>query len=121
MKQALHLTKGAEAEGLAGRHLQHAGLQIVEQNFHSRFGEIDLICSDSKTVVFVEVRYRASHQFGGALASVTPAKQKKIIKTAEYFLQTNKQFKNHYLRFDVIGIDSDNNLEWIKGAFIVSE
>lgn len=119
-KQATHLNKGADAEGLAEHQLLEAGLKLVARNFRCRFGEIDLIFCDQKTLILVEVRYRNSHQFGGALASVTATKQQKIIKAAGYFLQANGQFKNHFLRFDVVGIDGEQNIEWIKGAFLAS-
>ncbi|TCS41730.1 YraN family protein [Reinekea marinisedimentorum] len=117
MSKPEHLTKGSQAESLAARTVSEAGLKVIQQNFHSRFGEIDLICRDGNELIFVEVRYRSSAGFGGAAASVTTAKQKKITKAAQYFILTNPALSSLFMRFDVIAIDAGNSIEWIKGAF----
>ena len=83
---------GLDAERLAATFLANHGLKMVVQNYHCRFGEIDLIMTDASTLVFVEVRLRSSSQFGGAAASITLQKQQKLILTAQYYLQT--QVKN---------------------------
>ena len=79
--------------------------------------------------MFVEVRYRHSPQFGTALDSITPIKQKKIIKSAEHFLQSHDWSRKLYCRFDALGIigneghstpNKDNyKTEWIKNAFSI--
>lgn len=80
-------------------------------------GEIDLIMRDQDTFVFVEVRARTSGNWGGALASINPSKQKKLSKTAEYFLQTHFRTCTYPpCRFDVIAIKGEQ-LEWLKAAF----
>jgi putative endonuclease len=80
-------------------------------------GEIDLIMRDQDTFVFVEVRARTSGNWGGALASINPSKQKKLSKTAEYFLQTYFRTSTYPpCRFDVIAIKGEQ-LEWLKAAF----
>ena len=109
--------KGLEAEKLACDYLQAAGLQLLEPNFFSRCGEIDLIMQENDTLVFVEVRYRKNRNFGGAAASVTSAKQQRIIKTALYYQQQNRL--QNTMRFDVIAIEGDNlaQIKWIKNAF----
>lgn len=112
-----HLTKGSQAESLAARTVSEAGLKIIQQNFNSRFGEIDLICRSGNELVFIEVRYRSNSAYGGAAASVTAAKQKKITKAAQYFILTNPALGSLFMRFDVIAIDAGNSIEWIKGAF----
>ena len=96
-------------------YLLSRGLTLVTTNYHSRYGEIDLIMLEKKVLVFVEVRYRRSNQFGGAAMSVTPAKQRKISLTALQFLQRNKKTQ-HQCRFDVIAIGASKT-EWIKSAF----
>lgn len=112
-----HLLKGETAEHLAMKKVEEAGLQVIERNFNSRFGEIDLICQDKNQLVFIEVRYRANSRFGGAAASVTPAKQIKITKAAQYFILKEPKLGSLFMRFDVIAIDAENKIDWIKGAF----
>jgi len=70
---------------------------------------------DGDTLVFIEVRYRSSNSFGGAVASVTPSKQRKIAITALHYLQSQKQ-NNAPCRFDVIAV-TGNECTWLKGAF----
>ncbi|WP_299941611.1 YraN family protein [uncultured Microbulbifer sp.] len=103
-------------EDKAADYLRRAGLAVIEHNYRSRFGEIDLIARDSDTVVFVEVRFRRSNHFGGAGASVDARKQQKLLATACGYLQ--KHNLDCPCRFDVLAIDSDaQNIQWIKNAF----
>ncbi len=104
---------GDAGEAMAAARLRTAGLQVMETNFRVKGGEIDLVCRDGGTVVFVEVRRRASVDFGGAAASVGPAKQRRLILAARHWLQRHG---DHPCRFDVVAIDGDR-LEWIKDAF----
>lgn len=69
---------GLEAEKLAATFLINHGLKIVVKNYHCRFGEIDLIMQDNKSLVFVEVRLRSNSKFGNAAASITPQKNKSL-------------------------------------------
>lgn len=111
-------TKGKTCEEFALNYLIKNGLKLIEQNFNSRYGEIDLIMQHKTAVVFIEVRYRKNEDFGGAKASVTPAKQNKIKKTALYYMQ--KQGRELNARFDVIAMSGENKnltIEWIKNAF----
>jgi putative endonuclease len=107
---------GLEAEKIAATFLTNKGLKLVEQNFHCRFGEIDLIMKDADTLVFVEVRLRSNDQFGSAAASITLQKQKKLIATAQCFLQTQQDCA---CRFDAILMNKANlnNIEWLRNAF----
>ena len=107
--------RGELAEKLACEYLTSHGLVLVTSNYHSRYGEIDLIMRDGKVLVFVEVRYRRHQSFGGAASSVTPAKQRKITLTALQFLQRNKQTSS-VCRFDVLALN-EVKTQWIKGAF----
>ncbi|MDE0982849.1 MAG: YraN family protein [Gammaproteobacteria bacterium] len=95
------------------------------RNYRSRHGEIDLIMTDSNTLVFAEVRYCCSEHFGGALNSVTSIKQKKIRLTAAPYLQAHQQLQCGR-RFDVIGLThaprdrvhaAGLRFDWIKNAF----
>lgn len=114
------IERGNAAEKLACKYLTDHGLKLIVANYHSRFGEIDLIMRDKSVLVFIEVRYRQSKQFGGAASSVTPAKQRKISLTAMQFLQKNHK-SNEMCRFDVVALGNTGmggtEIEWIKSAF----
>jgi putative endonuclease len=119
--------KGNQYEQRALQHLKRKGLTLITKNFHSRFGEIDLIMEDKGTIVFIEVRYRGSNSHGSASESVTPRKQQKIIKTAKYFLSNNQLWERN-VRFDVVAISPvtrrflcRHHIDWITSAFCVSE
>ncbi|WP_434513953.1 YraN family protein [Dechloromonas sp. ARDL1] len=105
--------RGREAEARAARYLERHGLCIVERNFRVRGGEIDLICRDGKTLVFVEVRQRSRSDFGGAGASITASKQRRIILAAQHYLAGKAACD---CRFDCVLIDGER-LEWLKDAF----
>lgn len=129
MPSTSQLTTGQYFERKAEALLKQQGLSTIDRNYRSRYGEIDLIMRDKNTLVFVEVRYRKHQQFGSASASVTPNKQKKIILTAEYYLQQHRWTESYNCRFDVVSISPDTNkvneaeaflIEWIKDAFSVT-
>lgn len=103
--------RGQAAEEQALRYLQQQGLDLVERNFSCRCGEIDLIMREKQTLVFVEVRQRSSRRFGGAAASVTSAKQARLVQTAALYLQ--RFAKPPACRFDLVAIDGDV-LEWLQ-------
>jgi putative endonuclease len=115
------LQRGAASEQLAAEHLQTRGLQVVAHNLRCRAGEIDLVCLDGGVLVIVEVRQRCRTDFGGALASVTRSKQRKIIRAARFFLQRKKDWRAYLIRFDVVGVegppDGASRIVWIKDAF----
>ena len=108
--------KTAEEEALA--FLQQQGLVLLTKNFRCKHGEIDLIFNDGPTLVFVEVRYRKNPRFGGALASVDYRKQQRLIRCAEYYLM--QSHSNQPARFDVVAIDANSGIQWIKDAFQVT-
>lgn len=105
---------GAAAEARAEAYLKEAGLTCVGRNFRSKGGEIDLIMQDGATLVFVEVRKRRGAQFGGAAASVTPAKQAKLIHAAQRYLQQCRS--EPPCRFDVVALDGEK-ITWLRDAF----
>jgi putative endonuclease len=118
---------GKAQESRAANFLRAKGLKLLCRNYHSRFGEIDLIMSDSGTLVFIEVRYRANGLFGGAVASVTVAKQRRIRLTAAHYLQTHNGLQHCPCRFDVLGLSGEAGansqtgaqcFDWIKNAFL---
>lgn len=104
---------GDEGEERALGYLREAGLSLVQRSFLCKGGEIDLIMQDQDSLVFVEVRIRASAQFGGAAASVTLAKQKRMVHAAQRYLQSLNN--TPACRFDVIAID-DGKITWLKNV-----
>ena len=113
---------GKEAERFAEAYLSKQKLKLLDRNFHSRFGEIDLIMLDQHTLVFIEVRKRSNKHFGSAAASVTQQKQARIIKTAQLFLSQHPAHQHRNCRFDVIAYEYDSAADkpvWYKGAFSI--
>jgi len=111
---------GAQYEQMAENYLELAGLTTVARNFSCRMGEIDRVMSHAGTLVFVEVRYRADPGFVSPLASITPMKQRRLVRTAQFYLQCNPRFAGYPCRFDAIGITGsldEPRFNWIKGAF----
>jgi len=106
---------GDSGEQQALRYLERQGMTAVERNFRCKGGEIDLIMQDKSALVFVEVRKRApgAAQFGGAAASVTPAKQRRLIVAAQTYLK--RYTHPPACRFDVVAIDGAE-LSWLKNA-----
>lgn len=117
--------QGAVYESLACTFLQQQGLTLVAKNWHvARVGELDLVMQShpktQPTLVFVEVRQRAQSGFGSAAGSITLAKQRKLIKTAEYFLMQHPQFELYACRFDVVTFDNHSTApNWIQAAFLL--
>lgn len=99
----------------AETYLKTHGLKLLARNWRCRFGEIDLIMQDTSTLVFIEVRMRSRRDFGGAAASVTPVKQKKLLAAARQYLTTLNTLPP--CRFDVIAMAGEAPPEWIKNAF----
>ncbi|MCF7222072.1 YraN family protein [Marilutibacter chinensis] len=111
---------GAAVEAAARRHLLAAGLQAVAANAHSRGGEIDLVMRDGGTLVFVEVRYRRSADFGGGAASVDIRKQRRLVHAAQVFLSRHPHYADLPCRFDVVEADGEPTaprLNWLRDAF----
>lgn len=112
--------RGLVVEDAAERYLQQQGLLAVERNFNSRGGEIDLVMREADTLVFVEVRFRKSDRFGTPVESVTAAKQRKLLQTAQLYLLARPQWRNKPCRFDIVAArpgESGLQFEWIKNAF----
>jgi putative endonuclease len=108
--------KGAAAEQLAADYLVRQGLAVIDRNFRVRGGEIDLVCRDGKTTVFVEVRLRSRGDFGGAAASITAAKQARLILAARHWLARHGETS---CRFDCVLLDGleAGNIEWLRAGF----
>lgn len=113
---------GELAEAVAASHLRRKGYQILVQNYRCRYGEIDLIAFDGQTLVFVEVRAKATASFGKPEESIGFSKQRKIRAVARHYLVTKWQ-RGSRCRFDVIAVEFDasrekvTRLEHIENAF----
>ena len=97
---------GKIGEDLACRELERRGYAILERRYRTRFGEIDIIARDGRTIVFVEVKARLTGDFGGAAAAVTGWKQRRIAEMAVDYLSRH-QLHECPCRFDVVAIDFD--------------
>ncbi|OEY66687.1 YraN family protein [Marinobacter sp. X15-166B] len=110
---------GDWAETYAARYLEQHGVRIIARNVFSRGGEIDLIGRQGDTLVFFEVRFRRAGSLVSAAESITPQKQRRLIRAASYYLHRHGLWDNS-ARFDVIAIDPDgtgtHNIQWIKNA-----
>lgn len=113
--------KGLRYEDRARQYLLARGLRLLEQNYRCRFGEIDLIMRERDTICFVEVKYRAGASLGGALDALPPWKQRKIVKTALFYIAGHRRLAGEAMRFDAFLIegraDGSEHIEWIKNAF----
>ncbi|MBS93137.1 MAG: YraN family protein [Chromatiales bacterium] len=117
---AVHLRNGRHAEIIARRWLVRHGLKHVCSNFRCRYGELDLIMRDGLSLVIVEVRYRNTRVYGGAIGSVTRPKCLRIGRATEYFLRHRPEFRRLALRFDVLALSGTArplNIDWYRHAF----
>jgi putative endonuclease len=111
---------GKIAEDIAADYLNKQGLKLIDRNFHSRFGEIDLIGLDEEILTFVEVRYRKNEEYLAVVETIDQHKCRKIIISSEYYLSKHKNYRYYQCRYDVITITGELNqpvIEWIKNAF----
>lgn len=106
---------GANYEKIAGEHLILQGYEIIEYNFYSRVGEIDIVAKHNGYLVFVEVKYRENAGKGHPLEAITLKKQRSISKCAFYYMQKNK-LHDVPIRFDVVGILGEE-IQVIQNAF----
>ena len=115
-----HLQRGADAEDAALAHLQSRGLELLERNYRCPAGELDLVFLARDELVFVEGRYRNTDKFGGAAHSVDAAKQRKLRRAGESFLQTRAGLAFSNCRFDVVAVTGAGpayQIDWIRDAF----
>jgi putative endonuclease len=106
-------TRGDAAEAQAADFLMRRGLKVLARNYRCRGGEIDLVCCDGATLVFVEVRLRTHRGFGGAAESITAAKQRRIALAARHYLAGKAM---PACRFDAVLLDGET-IDWIRNAF----
>ncbi len=106
----MSISSGKYGEKIALDYLINNGYKIIEKNFRTKYGEIDIIAEKDNFIIFVEVKYRTNPNFGKAEESITKRKLEKIRKVAGYFLK-NFKVKNKRLRIDVIAINDFNNVK----------
>lgn len=111
---------GAGIEKSAETYLRRNGLKTLARNYRCRRGEIDLVMTHGDCIVFVEVRYRRSDEFGDPLETITRRKQQRIIAAATHFLAANPALRDRSCRFDAIGVKGSGTrveYDWISDAF----
>lgn len=111
---------GALGETIALKHLKKQGYKVLDTNFATRFGEIDIIAEDKKDITFIEVKFRRTKEFGTPAEAVDARKQARIIKSALEYVKS-KGLTGRNLRFDVLAVGpAPENIELIKNAFMSS-
>ncbi|GEM_PF-162559 len=110
--------KGLKGEKVAEKYLISLGYQILAQNYHSYFGEVDLVCQKGETIVFVEVKNYKKDSIKTPYQAVSNSKRHKIIKTAQRYIMEHR-LDNVAVQFDVLIIESGNVIDHLEGAFIL--
>lgn len=108
--------KGTQYETKAAEYLKAQGFEILQKNFSSRFGEIDLVAREGRYLVFVEVKYRATARGGHPLEAVDAGKQRRIKKTADFYCLRYGYGEDTPCRFDVVGIIGEEMIH-VRNAF----
>ena len=98
--------KGRSGEDAAASYLEEKGIKILEKNFRSRTGEIDIVALDGDTLVFVEVKAWASYGIDALEYAIDAKKRHKIIETSKYFLSVHREYRYMAVRFDVVFVSS---------------
>lgn len=107
---------GADYEQKAADYLEKHGFRIVERNFHSRQGEIDIVGIHKGQLVFVEVKYRRNENAGFPEEAVNIKKQGRICRTSDYYRLKHPAYENMQIRYDVVTICGES-LKWYPNAF----
>jgi len=117
---APHIEMGRAAEDAAARALERNGYRILKRNFRSKAGELDVVALDGEALAIVEVRYRASEDYGGGAASITAGKRSRIVRAARALLSSEPLLARLRARFDVVevtGPAGELDCRLIRGAF----
>ena len=109
-------SKGRAGEEAAASYLEKKGIRILQRNFRSRSGEVDIIALDGETVIFIEVKTWSAYGIEALEQSLDNKKRHKIIETSKYFLSLHREYKYMAIRFDVIFI-SPEGITHIASAF----
>lgn len=121
-KQSHTRALGETLETVALHYLETNGLTLICRNFQCKLGEIDLIMREAQMLVFVEVRFRRSERFGSAAETVNRRKQRRLIHTAQLYLNLQRFSQRNPCRFDILGITlhgvtQEYRFDWIPNAF----
>jgi len=109
---------GAQAEARAAQLLRAAGLELLARNYRCRMGELDIVARQGELLVVAEVRYRSSASHGGAAASITPAKRRRIVRATRHLLARHPALQRLRIRFDALLVPAgDGAIEWLRNAF----
>ncbi|HUN26119.1 MAG TPA: YraN family protein [Steroidobacteraceae bacterium] len=112
---------GAAAERVAADYLRSQGMEVLLKNYRRRLGELDIVARSAEVLAIVEVRTRSSNAFGGAAASVTGVKQRRVVRAAQQLLQRHRELARLPVRFDVIVVcdaaTRQPRVEWLRSAF----
>ncbi len=100
---------GNTAETITCKYLEDIGFRVLQRNYKDRFCEIDIVCINKEYIVFVEVKYRARADYGGAVGAVTPAKLVRMRNSAEYWLAMHPEYQTKQPRLDVVTVVGDIN------------
>lgn len=113
------LTLGQAWEARAARFLAARGIRIIERGYRCRLGEIDLIGTEGKVLVIVEVRARGGAD--AAIETIGLRKQRRIINATRHYLMRNPEWFSRHIRFDVVAIDridsAQPEIQWVRNAF----
>jgi putative endonuclease len=106
---------GLDAEQQAARYLTDRGLVLLESNYTCKGGELDLVCDDHGTLVFVEVRSRKDARYGAPEETISAAKRRRIVRAARHYL-VSRCVEEPACRFDVVVIEGDQ-VRYLPDAF----
>ena len=107
---------GNQYENLACSYMEKEGMHILARNYRVRAGEIDIIAMDKDVLVFAEVKYRSSIEYGGAEYAIPDSKKKTIVRVAQWFMASRKIPQDTFCRFDAVLIDGET-ITYIKNAW----
>lgn len=110
---------------MAEKYLRSKGLSIINRNFPTPFGEIDLVAVDSDVLVFVEVKTRRTNAYGHPLSSIDAFKKKHVLRNCQFYLSRYRLW-DHPCRIDAVGIELNNEMELkqlthVKNAIEINE
>ena len=109
--------EGIDGENIAVRYMREHGMTILERNYSTPQGEIDVIATEGEYLIFCEVKARHSHRMGYAVEAVTPAKITQIVHTADWYLKRTRRIGCD-VRFDIAAVDLDHEtVDYTKNAF----
>ncbi|ROO29408.1 YraN family protein [Salinisphaera japonica] len=108
---------GDAAEARVDAAAKKRGWRLITANYQVRGGELDRVYQGPDSVIVVEVRYRSRADYGTAAASVTHHKQRRVVLATRHLLAERPRLARQPIRFDVVGVDANDEIDWIENAF----